>query len=239
MQIFYVYVHRRASDNSIFYIGKGKDRRAWDKSSRNPHWKRIASKHGLIVEVIKDGLTECCALTLEKIAISKFGIDNLANFTFGGGGTSGFTHSDETKKKISDAGKGRPFHPNSAIGLRARRGCEFSNDHKAKLSAARSGRKFGPRSDETKDKISKSHIGIRPSIETLSKMSASKIGKRKREENNKFDPTLRVFEHPEHGVFVGCTYDLRNKYKIGASCVTSIVNGSRITARGWRYNGEN
>jgi hypothetical protein len=82
---FYVYVHRRASDNSIFYVGKGKRYRAWDKQGRSEWWKRIVNKHGLIVEIIIARMEQPDAFQLEKDLI-KFYEGNLINQTGGGDG---------------------------------------------------------------------------------------------------------------------------------------------------------
>lgn len=87
---FYVYLHRRKTDNSVFYIGKGKGFRGWRGINyRGDHWNNIAKKNGVIVEVFKDGMSEYCAFTLEKIMIGVYGIDNLCNISLGGDGKSG------------------------------------------------------------------------------------------------------------------------------------------------------
>jgi len=96
--IFYVYIHKRKDTNSIFYVGKGKDRRAWSTRSRNPHWVNTVNKYGYIVEIIHQGLTEKEAFNLEISTIALYGIDNLTNLTIGGNTTSGFKHSDSTKR---------------------------------------------------------------------------------------------------------------------------------------------
>lgn len=55
---FYVYLHRRATDGRVFYVGKGVSTRAWRKDKRNQHWKNIVKKHGYIVEIVQDGMQE-------------------------------------------------------------------------------------------------------------------------------------------------------------------------------------
>lgn len=53
---YYVYLHRRATDGSVFYVGKGKGRRGWDlKREYNKHWIRAAIKHGITVEIGAEG----------------------------------------------------------------------------------------------------------------------------------------------------------------------------------------
>lgn len=104
---YYVYVHRRASDGSVFYVGKGTGNRAWQKSSkRNIHWKRIVDKHGLIVEILESGYQNWYAIEREIQLIEFYGLENLCNQTGGGEGCSGRVWKDESKKKLSQAKKG-------------------------------------------------------------------------------------------------------------------------------------
>lgn len=83
---FYVYLHRRKSDGSVFYVGKGSGRRAWVFEKRNSYWARVFNKHGCEVDIFKDNMPEVCAFTLEKIMIAQYGIDSLCNITSGGDG---------------------------------------------------------------------------------------------------------------------------------------------------------
>jgi len=103
--MFYVYVHRRATDNKIFYVGKGKGRRAYEINNRNNHWKYTFIKHGLIIELVCNFYDEKDAFTLERELISWYGRGNLCNYTDGGEGLS--NPSDETRRKLSLAHSGR------------------------------------------------------------------------------------------------------------------------------------
>ena len=48
---YYLYVHRKATDGSIFYVGKGKGDR-WRSTNRtNKHWQNTATKYGAIVDI--------------------------------------------------------------------------------------------------------------------------------------------------------------------------------------------
>lgn len=96
--VFYVYVHKRP-DGSIFYVGKGRDDRAWVKKSRNRHWSNVVNKYGgFDVEIIESGLTEPEAFAKEHNLIVELGIENLTNQTLGGISTTGYRHSEETKR---------------------------------------------------------------------------------------------------------------------------------------------
>lgn len=87
---FYVYLHRKASNNDIFYVGKGQGNRGWHKA-RGVFWKHKATKHGVIVDVIQDGMSEDDAFLLEMWMIAKLRHEGhaLCNLTDGGDGTTG------------------------------------------------------------------------------------------------------------------------------------------------------
>jgi len=166
---FYVYVHTRATDGSIFYVGKGEGKRAWNVSRRNKHWKNIATKHGYNVTILLNNLTEEQAFILEKQAIATLGRESLCNMTDGGEGSSGRIPSEETRKKLSESGKGRKHT------LKAKR----------KMSESGKGRKM---SDESKRKNSEAKKGSKRSEETKSKISEAKKGRPAHNKGKKWSP---------------------------------------------------
>lgn len=90
-QGYYVYLHRRATDGSVFYVGKGKGRRGWVARDRTTHWINILKKNGVFIEVCQDGMAESDAFLLEMWLIAKFrseGVE-IINLSDGGEGTSG------------------------------------------------------------------------------------------------------------------------------------------------------
>lgn len=93
---FYVYIHKTADTGKIFYVGKGCRKRAYSKHRRNIFWERVVKKHGLVVDIVLDGLTECEALCNEIELIAKLIADGnkLTNLTTGGEGTSGYKWTD-------------------------------------------------------------------------------------------------------------------------------------------------
>lgn len=103
----YVYVHMRKTNGEIFYVGKGvRDR--WRKLDRNYRWENIASKHGVICDIVANSLTNEEACILEKKLISLYGrldcqTGTLANLTDGGEGVVGGRLSDETRAKLRAA----------------------------------------------------------------------------------------------------------------------------------------
>ena len=116
--MFYVYEHWRPDVNSCFYVGKGQRKRAYRMDRRNQRHMNIQSAlavAGLSVEVriIAEDLTEDEAFCMERERIVMWRTlrTALCNATDGGDGVSGFSHSAETRKKISDAHVGRRLSP--------------------------------------------------------------------------------------------------------------------------------
>lgn len=103
--MFYVYDHKKPN-GEVFYIGKGKDQRAWSVHGRNPMWRAIVDKHSYSVEIVADNLTEQEAFDEEIRLIALYGRRNngtgtLANLTDGGEGVAGYICSDETREVLS------------------------------------------------------------------------------------------------------------------------------------------
>jgi len=179
---FYVYVHRRATDGQVFYVGKGRGQRAWS-NARNEYWHRIVKKHGLLVEIIVSGLQEWYAFELELELITKHGRETLCNLTNGGDGASGCIRSVETRKKISKSKKGVPLSDKhkskiSSAGKGKSR-IPFSDAHKAKMSVSKKGVPHGPMSNLHKSSISAAKKGKSQgplSNEHKAKMRSAKIG---------------------------------------------------------------
>ena len=126
---YYVYEHVRPDNNTCFYVGKGRGKRCY-QASRNEHHDRIVSKVGMIVNIVKDNLTEKEAYVYERELIIHYvfdlgyGIDiigynnnlnengHLTNHTFGGDGSFGLVHSDEWKLQHSKdmSGENNPMY---------------------------------------------------------------------------------------------------------------------------------
>lgn len=130
-QQFYTYLHTKP-DGTIFYIGKGQAKRAYDLVKRNIHWLRVVNKHGKPnVEILAYWDTEQEALDHEVLLISCFRDMGyvLANLTDGGEGSSGFKHSQESIEKIAKIKRDNPT--NYWLGKTR------SEETKQKISAAR------------------------------------------------------------------------------------------------------
>lgn len=143
---FYVYEHWRPDKGTCFYVGKGKNKRAWDmKNMRNRHHMAVVSKlvsMGFCVDVriVQKHLDEDAAFKAEIALIEHYGIENLTNMTSGGEGLR--SPSAETRAKISASQKKR-FRDNPheiARMSEQRRGRKVSKETRKKLSQAGMGR---------------------------------------------------------------------------------------------------
>lgn len=237
MSDHYVYIHKRASDSTVFYIGKGCRRRAWATSGRNQVWKNIVAKHGVVVYIAHSGLSENCAFTLERILVAANRIACIANLVDGGGGTCGMRHTEESRARIGAANKGKIMTLKALTNLQAcRTGRKIKEATRLKMSAAKLGRKHDWHTEASRAAISSAHMGMRPSDASRAKMSASKIGKAIGILSPTYDHTIRTFVHPEHGRFRGTRADFITRYALGASCVSELVNGKRKTVKNWKVS---
>jgi hypothetical protein len=107
--MFYIYAHTKP-DNTIFYIGKGSIKRAYDAKGRNVYWNRIANKYGFNTVLLSEHEDEEEAFKEEISVINHFKKFNcLTNIAEGGMGSKGFRHTEEFK--IRSAAKMKEENP--------------------------------------------------------------------------------------------------------------------------------
>lgn len=208
---FYVYLHKRATDGSIFYVGKGTGDRAWHKSSYSRGdgwWRNISIKNGVIVEICQDDMTEGDAFLLEMWLIAKLrhvGVV-LCNLTDGGEGASGAVRSKETKQRLreSKTGKLNPMY-----------GKRHTEETSSKMRNSRVGRKPS--------------LGMRHSEENKKAASIRVSG----DGNPMAKKETHEFWHKDHGMVLATTAYMRHKYNLSNN-VSLLVSGKLLTCKGWR-----
>lgn len=147
MSIYYVYAYLRSKDSltakagTPYYIGKGKNKRAWQRHGNVPTPK---DKSKIII--LEAALSELGSFAIERRMIRWYGRKDigtgiLLNRTDGGEGPSGAIRSDSTREKLSA----------NHVGMR---GKIMTQDHKNKISQANIGKKRTKFSDETRTKMS-------------------------------------------------------------------------------------
>lgn len=130
------------------------------------------AKHGYVVQIVADGLTEGQAFDLEKSLISISGREVLCNLTDGGDGPSGMKHSEATKNQMSARLMGNAYNK--------WQGKKHSETTKAKMSEAQKGNTHWQgkkHSEATKAKMSAAGLGKLKSQATKDKLSAARKGK--------------------------------------------------------------
>lgn len=119
---FYTYAHYRATDNKLFYIGKGKGTRFKSPDPRNPFWVNVVKKHGFKSEILACWDSEKEALEHEIFLISCFKKMKykLCNMTDGGEGRRGVTNTLKVRKAHSLRMKNPDFNPSKRSEVRVK-----------------------------------------------------------------------------------------------------------------------
>jgi len=190
---FYVYLHVRKSDGIVFYVGKGRGRRANYFNERNPHWHSVFKKHGCIVEFVCKNISENDAFRIERETIAKYKSDKLCNMTEGGEGVTGYRFTDEQKEKMSISGKKRlPMTEQSRKKLSesnlGRVNSEYVREHIRKRMVGNDYGKYRNITQELRDKIRLANTG---------------------EKNHTADQTKYNFYNKDGRYYFGTRYNLK------------------------------
>jgi len=197
MNEFYVYILLRPWNGVPCYIGKGTRGRCFvhqkmGEKHPNLRLRRIIAKASEPLPVVKvaEGLTEDQAFILEKALIKQYGRKTLANSTDGGEGFTGGRHtaeskarigkahsilklghevSEETRKKIGDANRGRVRSDEQKEKIsQSIKESEKAKAHIKQLADDMRGKHL---SDEHKEKLRQANLGSRRSPEARAAMS--------------------------------------------------------------------
>jgi hypothetical protein len=117
-KLYYIYLHIRKDNGTVFYVGKGTDdgNLIYERSKvteRNKWWKNITNKTEYDIQIVCTFTNESDAFQKEKELIRKYGrkdlgLGTLVNLTDGGEGME--NPSDETRRKLSESRTGEKNH---------------------------------------------------------------------------------------------------------------------------------
>jgi hypothetical protein len=164
---FYTYLWLR-EDGTPYYVGKGKDNRGFESKS---HRYACPPQNRIRVHYWPDEET---AFAYEIFFIDFYGRKDLGtgclrNLTDGGEGVSGLKCSPSTLLKMREAKLGKKRRPHTEETKRKMREKALGNNNPM------FGKKY-TMTEERREKISASHIGMRPSHSALEKLRTSHLG---------------------------------------------------------------
>jgi group I intron endonuclease len=163
--------------NGKVYVGKAANPKTrWYSHTHNARrggtatLQKAIRKYGagaFTMEILATCASDSEALARERVEIAtrKTRLYHIGyNSTDGGEGPSGAVVSDETRRRMSEAGKRRPGRIPTA-------------EERARISATLTGRKNGPLTEEHKAKLRAKRLGMKFSADVRAKMSAGILTK--------------------------------------------------------------
>ena len=248
--VFYVYIYYHPITNIPFYVGKGKDDRAWFHLKSKSHTffirtiNKIRKEYNCepIIKIYDDNLSEPEAFELEMKLIKKYGRRNngsgiLINLTNGGEGTSGILITEATRNKLKNRipwNKGIPMSEEQKKKLyESHKGKITSEETKKKLSRANKGKII---SQETREKIRDSLMSHLVSEETRKKMSEAKL-KNNTKNNAKFYKISNI--QTGNIEIIKCLKDFCKNHNFPYVSIWSCLKNKRIYKRVYKIESIN
>jgi group I intron endonuclease len=228
--------------NQKVYIGSAVDLERREKEhfsgrQTNKILKRAMKKYGkdkFVFEVLEECTTREM-LSLEQLNIDLHrvvkGWENLYNICEIAGSSLGVKHTEEAKKNMSEAHKGKCVGvKNPMYGRTGEKnpfyGKQHSEETRKLISDAHKGKQL---SKETKRKIAEATKEALSDPAIRKKMSEAAKGKN----NPSYNPIVYRFLHKDGRTFTGTQYELRKEYKLNSSCLSAVIHGKRNSIKGW------
>lgn len=235
---YYLYaLIRPDKDGEYFYIGKGKGKRIFKHFCKSE--KKInLHKWNIIQKILKNGYkreeiikilmicdSEEYVKEMEIKLIAKIGRINtktgsLTNLTDGGEGLSGLKFSEESKRKMSNAKKGKPS---------LNRGIKWPEEMKRKISETLKGKSYI--SIETRKKMAENQMGEKNqfygkkhSKESIKKMSESHMGNTARKK-------IPIVAYKEDELIYFSS--IKDAYEKGLKNCRNVLNKKRNHCKGY------
>jgi hypothetical protein len=145
MDIYYVYAYLRKSDNTPYYIGKGKGKRAFVK-----HTNVSTPKDNSKIIIMESNLSEIGALAIERRMIRWYGKKENGGILL--------NISDGGDMPPSHKGKPRSIQHKNAISV-SKLGRKRSISERIAISIGKRGKKIGPANSNRKKAISEARKG--------------------------------------------------------------------------------